>query len=73
MVVVDELEKKAIDELKKVQPILEETLVQVVDGREFQCWGWKVRISRTPKLQTPPKSQESPVDTEASPSVPASV
>lgn len=73
MVHVDELEKKAVEELKKVEAIAEDALVKAVDGREFHCWGWKVRISRIPKTQTPPKSEEKPASTEASPSAPASV
>jgi len=73
--VVDELEKKIVDEVKKIQPIVEERLVQAVDGRTFSCWGWSVRISRTPKLPTPPKSEETPKsdDTQESHSAPASV
>jgi hypothetical protein len=54
--VVDELDKKIADEAKKV----EETLVQTVDGRTFGCWGWSVRIFRTPKSQTPPTPAETP-------------
>lgn len=73
MVSTDELEKKAGEELKKVEAIAEQKLVEMVDGREFQCWGWKVRISRIPKTQTPPKQSETPADTATSPSAPASV
>lgn len=50
MVVVDELEKKAIEELKKG--------VEQIDGRTFGCWGWSVRIYRNPKSLTPPKTEE---------------
>ena len=58
MVLVDELEKKVVEELKKVEPILEEKVAQIVEGRTFGCWGWSVRIYRTPKLPTPPTQEE---------------
>lgn len=73
--VVDELEKKVLSELKKLEPTLEKGLVEVVDGRVFSCWGWTVRISRNPKTPTPPKPEE-PATSESSsnaPSAPASV
>ena len=74
-IVVDELEKKIVEEAKKLEPIVEAAFVEVVSGKTFGCWGWTLHISRTPKVQTPPKSEEptKPVDTEVSPSVPASV
>ena len=73
--VVDELEKKVIAELKKLEPTLEKGLVEVVDGRMFSCWGWTVRISRTPKTPTPPKPEELATSESSStaPSAPASV
>lgn len=55
MVVVDELDKKLAEETKKV----EELAVQTVNGRTFGCWGWSVRIYRTPKSQIPPTPAES--------------
>lgn len=73
MGVAPDYEKKAIEELKKIEPIVEEIVVQAVDGRAFQCWGWTLRISRTPKVQTPPTPEATPVSTEASHSAPASV
>ena len=72
---MDELEKKAIQELKKVEPIVEQAIVQAVDGRTFGCWGWSVRIYRNPTPPTPPKSAEglTPDSTSASRDVPVSV
>jgi hypothetical protein len=46
---MSDYEKKAIDGLKKV----EAALVEEVDGKECLCFGWSVRITRTPK-QLPP-------------------
>jgi len=75
MVVVDELEKKTLAELKKLEPTLEKALVEVVDGRMFSCWGWTVRISRNPKTPSPPKPVESVTSENSSvaPSAPDSV
>ena len=71
--IVDELEKKVVDELKKVQPKAEAAFVEVVSGKSFGCWGWTVHISRTPKSQPLPKLDVIPASTEASPSAPVSV
>ncbi len=49
-----------IAELKKVEPVLEEAVVKLVDGRTFSCWGWSVRISRTKTSPAPPKSEVPP-------------
>ena len=75
MVVVDELEKKAIEEIKKLEPEVKEAIAKVVDGRTFGCWGWSVRIYRTPKSQTPPTpaATETTDNTSATHSAPASV
>lgn len=63
--VVDELEKKIEEEkkkleeeLKKVMQTAETAIVREVEGRTFGCWGWSVRIFRTPKPLAPPKSEE---------------
>jgi hypothetical protein len=71
--IVDELEKKVIDELRSAQPKIEAAFVEVVSGKTFGCWGWSVHISRSPKLQPLPKLEVTPASTEASPSAPASV
>ena len=73
--IVDELEKKVIEEAKKIEPVIEEAVVQAVDGRTFSCWGWSLRISRIPKPHTPPKSEETvkSADTTEAHSVPVSV
>jgi hypothetical protein len=68
--IVDELEKKVVDELKKVQPKAEAALAE---GKSFGCWGWTVHISRTPKPQPLPKLEVISASTEASPNAPASV
>ena len=80
--IIDELDKKIEEEKKRIQEevtnamaIAETQLVQEVESRTFGCWGWSVRIYRTPKSQTPPKTEEtvkSP-DTSATRSVPVSV
>lgn len=73
--VVDELEKKVIEDAKKALPIVEEKIAQAVEGRTFGCWGWSVRIYRTPKSQTPPTPEETakPADTSETHNAPASV
>jgi hypothetical protein len=54
--IVDELEKKAVEELKKAETLV----VTEVDGKVFTCWGWSVRIYRNPSTHTPPKPAETP-------------
>jgi hypothetical protein len=80
--IVDELDKKieqekrlAIEELTKVITIAESAVVREVDGRTFGCWGWSVRIYRTPKSQPLPKTEETPKsdDTSVTRNVPVSV
>jgi hypothetical protein len=67
--VVDELEKKVIEELKKAETLV----VTEVDGKVFTCWGWNVRIYRNPSTHTPPKQVETPDNKSETPSAPASV
>jgi len=69
MVVVDELEKKAIEELKKVETLL----VKEVNGKIFTCWGWSLRIYRNPSTPTPAKPVETPENKSETPNAPASV
>ena len=71
--IVDELEKKVIEELRNAQPKVEAAFAEVVSGKTFGCWGWTVHISRTPKPQPLPKLEVISASTEASPSAPASV
>lgn len=72
---VDELDKKIVEELKKIEPEVKEALAHAVDGKTFSCWGWSLRISRIPKALTPPKSEETPktTDTAVPHSAPVSV
>ena len=53
-------EKKAIEELKKVEKVVEEAVVAQVNGKEFSCWGWTVRITRLPKSLPPAKPEATP-------------
>jgi hypothetical protein len=71
--IVDELEKKVIEELRNAQPKVEAAFAEVVSGKSFGCWGWTVHISRTPKSQPLPTLEVTPASAEASPSAPASV
>jgi hypothetical protein len=71
--IVDELEKKVVNELRSVGPKAEAAFVEVVSGKSFGCWGWTVHISRTPKSQPLPKLEVTPANTEVSPNAPASV
>ena len=71
--IVDELEKKVVDELRSVQPKVEAAFVEVVSGKSFGCWGWTVHISRTPNPQPLPKLEVISANTEASPNAPVSV
>ena len=78
--IVDELDKKIEVEAKniaeEVKKTVETALVKELDGRTFGCWGgWSVRIFRTPKSQTPPKTEETAKvdDTSATHSAPVSV
>jgi hypothetical protein len=68
-------EKKVVDELKKLETSLEKALVEVADGRTYSCFGWTLRISRDPKVPSPPKPVETstPENSSAAPSAPASV
>jgi len=47
-----------VEELKKVEPILEDVAVRIVDGRAFSCWGWTVHIARTKTVPVPPKPED---------------
>jgi hypothetical protein len=67
--VVDELEKKVIEELKKAETLV----VTEVDGKVFTCWGWSVRIYRNPSTHTPPKPAETPDNKSETPSAAVSV
>lgn len=80
--IVDELDKKIEEEKKRIQEevtnaitIAESTLVREVESRTFGCWGWSVRIYRTPKSLTPPKPEETlkSDDTSTTRSAPVSV
>jgi len=71
--IVDELEKKIVDEAKKVQPIVEAAFVEVVSGKKFSCWGWTVQIYRNPSTHTPPKPTETPEDKSETPNAVVSV
>ena len=51
-------EKKAIEELKKVEKVVEAAIVAEVNGKECSCWGWTVRITRAPKTPLPAKPEE---------------
>jgi len=68
-------EKKVIDELKKLETSLDKALVEVADGRTYSCLGWTLRISRDPKVPSPPKSVETSTseNSPTAPSAPASV
>jgi hypothetical protein len=71
--IVDELEKKIVEEAKKLEPIVEAAFVEVVSDKKFSCWGWTVRIYRYPSTHTPPKPTETPDDKLETPNAPASV
>ena len=74
--IVDELDKKRIqEEVTNAITIAESTLVREVESRTFGCFGWSVRIYRTPKSRTPPKLEETlkSDDTSTTRSAPVSV
>jgi hypothetical protein len=70
---VADVEKKIVEEVKKLEPIVEAAFAEVVSGKTFSCWGWSVHIGRCPSVPTPPKQVETPDNKSETPSAPASV
>jgi len=70
---VADVEKKIVEEVKKLEPIVEAAFVQAVSGKTFSCWGWSVHIGRCPSVPTPPKLVETPESKSETPNAPVSV
>lgn len=71
--IADELEKKIVEEVKKIEPIVEAAFAEVVSGKTYSCWGWNIRIDRCPSAQTPPKPVETLESKSETPNAPVSV
>jgi nitrogen fixation protein len=70
--VVDEVKKEVKKDVEEEIRKLDEALAK--DGKVVSCWGWTVRITRSPKALPPAKLEVTPDGTSAPlPSAPAAV